>query len=125
MQSLCHMLFFPNILTIHQDTLNLYTQECAHSRDPEPELVQLGFLPLLTHPGGNRAWTLECVSRYPHVYVSTESFDLSQGHLCHIRILSPLQVTQLLGCFSTHETSFTSPAPVALFIILFQHTLQL
>lgn len=51
MRSMCHMLFFPNILTIHQDALSLYTLSCAHSKHSEPELVPLGFLPLLTPPG--------------------------------------------------------------------------
>lgn len=86
--------FFPNILTMHGDTLNLYTQGCAHSRGPEPKLIQLGFLPLLTHPGRKTAWTLECVSSYRHVYVPTNGFHPTQGHLCHIPNLCPQQVTQ-------------------------------
>ena len=50
MQSICHMLFFPNILTVHQNALNQYTQVCAHNRGSELELVQLGGLPLLQPP---------------------------------------------------------------------------
>lgn len=74
MQSICHMLFFPNILTVHQNALNQYTQVCAHNRGSELELVQLGGLPLLTHPVRKIAWTLECWSRYPHAYVATKGF---------------------------------------------------
>ena len=67
MQSICHMLFFPNILTVHQNALNQYTQVCAHNRGSELELVQLGGLPLLTHPVRKIAWTLECLFfLYPH-----------------------------------------------------------
>lgn len=49
MQSICHMLFFPNILTVYRDALNPYTQVCAHSRGSELELFQLGGLPSTAH----------------------------------------------------------------------------
>lgn len=93
MQSICHMLFFPNILTIHRDAPNLYTQECAHSRGYEPELVQLSFLPLLTHPGGKTdPDSLKC-EWVPHVCVPIKGFHPSQRHLNHIHKLDPWQVT--------------------------------
>lgn len=97
MQSIYHMLFFPNILTVHRDALNQYTQVCAHNRGSELELVHL----------------LEQVSP---CLCCHKRLHLSQGLLCHVPILSCQQVITVLVYFFFILT---------LCIILFQRTLQL
>lgn len=103
MRSIRHMLFFLNILTIHQDALSLYTLECARGRGSEPESVPWGFLPLLTPPAGKRGRDSWSASGYRH-----QRLLPSQGHLSHICVVSSQRVTRRVY-FSSLGPCFTSP----------------
>ena len=122
MQSICHMLFFHNILTAHRDALNPYTQVCAHSRDSELELVQLGGLPSTAHtlrktePG-----PLSVGAGIPMLMLPQKASPFPGTPLSHSH-LAPSAGDNGFGLF------FLCPHPhptLTLYIILFQHTLQL
>ena len=121
MQSICHMLFFPNILTVHQNTLNQYTQVCAHNRGSELELVQLGGLPLLTHPVRKIAWTLSVGAGIPMLMLLQKASPFPGTPLSHSHLV-------LSAGDNGFGLFFLYPHPhptLTLCIILFQRTLQL
>lgn len=101
------MLFFLNILTIHQDALSLCTLACMRGGSSEPALVPLGFLPWLTPPAGKQSRDAGSGSRYP-----LQRLLPSQGHQSHWpHVLSagdPVAFFFLLGpCFTSPQAFYS------------------
>lgn len=80
MRSICHMLLFPNFLTIHRDAPGLYTVPAAGARGPD------GHRWASRHCSRTRARKQSrdsrCVSGYPHRRLLPSQGHLSHGFFC-------------------------------------------